>query len=157
MRSSLFDYEWQFLTQMITRIHYTASYEELCRLLLEDQLPTLIPFDRAVVFQTGRQNGQGTVAAPYTVGMPNDPKKNPFLDRAVIPRWSQFIMAPHSTVFLQSDLIAAGSHRRRGLAPFRYLPEHLGAVPPLLGAGGYHPVPRPPAGAGGAVPGAGQG
>ena len=41
MRSSLFDYEWQFLTQMITRIHYTASYEELCRLLLEDQLPTL--------------------------------------------------------------------------------------------------------------------
>ena len=79
----------------------------LCRLLLEDQLPTLIPFDRAVVFQTGRQNGQGTVAAPYTVGMPNDPKKNPFLDRAVIPRWSQFIMAPHSTVFLQSDLIAA--------------------------------------------------
>ena len=22
MRSSLFDYEWQFLTQMITRIHY---------------------------------------------------------------------------------------------------------------------------------------
>lgn len=107
MRSSLFDYEWQFLTQMITRIHYTASYEELCRLLLEDQLPTLIPFDRAVVFQTGRQNGQGTVAAPYTVGMPNDPKKNPFLDRAVIPRWSQFIMAPHSTVFLQSDLIAA--------------------------------------------------
>lgn len=26
MRSSLFDYEWQFLTQMITRIHYTASY-----------------------------------------------------------------------------------------------------------------------------------
>lgn len=29
MRSSLFDYEWQFLTQMITRIHYTASYEEL--------------------------------------------------------------------------------------------------------------------------------
>lgn len=78
MRSSLFDYEWQFLTQMITRIHYTASYEELCRLLLEDQLPTLIPFDRAVVFQTGRQNGQGTVAAPYTVGMPNDPKKNPF-------------------------------------------------------------------------------
>ena len=77
------------------------------RLLLEDQLPTLIPFDRAVVFQTGRQNGQGTVAAPYTVGMPNDPKENPFLDRAVIPRWSQFIMAPHSTVFLQSDLIAA--------------------------------------------------
>ena len=107
MRSSLFDYEWQFLTQMITRIHYTASYEELCRLLLEDQLPTLIPFDRAVVFQTGRQNGQGTVAVPYTVGMPNDPKENPFLDRAVIPRWSQFIMAPHSTVFLQSDLIAA--------------------------------------------------
>ena len=95
MRSSLFDYEWQFLTQMITRIHYTASYEELCRLLLEDQLPTLIPFDRAVVFQTGRQNGQGTVTAPYTVGMPNDPKENPFLDRAVIPRWSQFIMAPH--------------------------------------------------------------
>ena len=139
MRSSLFDYEWQFLTQMITRIHYTASYEELCRLLLEDQLPTLIPFDRAVVFQTGRQNGQGTVAAPYTVGMPNDPKENPFLDRAVIPRWSQFIMAPHSTVFLQSDLIAAED------------------VPPLLGAGGYHPVPRPPAGAGGAVPGAGQG
>lgn len=41
MRSSLFDYEWQFLTQMITRIHYTASYEELCRLLLEDQLPPL--------------------------------------------------------------------------------------------------------------------
>ena len=35
MRSSLFDYEWQFLTQMITRIHYTASYEELCRLLLQ--------------------------------------------------------------------------------------------------------------------------
>ncbi len=82
MRSSLFDYEWQFLTQMITRIHYTASYEELCRLLLEDQLPTLIPFDRAVVFLTGRQNGQGTVAAPYTVGMPNDPKKNPFFGPA---------------------------------------------------------------------------
>ena len=101
MRSSLFDYEWQFLTQMITRIHYTASYEELCRLLLEDQLPTLIPFDRAVVCQTGRQNGQGTVAAPYTVGMPNDPKKNPFLDRAVIPRWSQFIMEPHSPVIMR--------------------------------------------------------
>ena len=152
MRSSLFDYEWQFLTQMITRIHYTASYEELCRLLLEDQLPTLIPFDRAVVFQTGRQNGQGTVAAPYTVGMPNDPKENPFLDRAVIPRWSQFIMAPHSTVFLQSDLIAAEDWLHSDI--YRNI---LGAVPPLLGAGGYHPVPRPPAGAGGAVPGAGQG
>ena len=72
MRSSLFDYEWQFLTQMITRIHYTACYEELCRLLLEDQLPTLIPFDRAVVFQTGRQNGQGTVCLLYTSPSPRD-------------------------------------------------------------------------------------
>lgn len=107
MRSSLFDYEWQFLTQMITRIHYAPTYEELCRLLLEDQLPALIPFDRAVVFQTGRQNGQGTVSTPYTVGMPNDLKSNPFLNRDVIPRWSQFIMTPHSTVFLQSELIAA--------------------------------------------------
>ena len=43
MRSSLFDYEWQFLTQMITRIHYTASYEELCRLLLE--APDLLLLD----------------------------------------------------------------------------------------------------------------
>ncbi len=48
MRSSLFDYEWQFLTQMITSIHYAPTYEELCRLLLEDQLPALIPFDLPV-------------------------------------------------------------------------------------------------------------
>ena len=105
MRSTLFDYEWQFLTQMITRIHYAPTYEELCRLMLEDQLPALIPFDRAVVFQTARQGGQGTISCPYACRMEPDPKKNPFLNRQVIPRWSQFIMAPHSNVFLQSDII----------------------------------------------------
>lgn len=125
MRSPLFDYEWQFLIQMVTRIHYTSTYEELCQLLLEDQLPALIPFSRAVVFQTARKEGQGVICEPYPVRFISGSDKNPFLSRKVIPLWSQFIMVPHSTVFLQSDLIASQNWEQTDLYKEVWAPSRL--------------------------------
>lgn len=121
MRSPLYDYEWQFLIQMVTRIHYATTYEDLCRLLLEDQLPALIPFRRAVIFQTARQEGQGILREPYSVKL----NKTPFLNRQVIPLWSQFIMAPHSTAFLQSDLIAAQNWEKTDVYQQIWAPSHI--------------------------------
>ena len=49
MSSALFDYEWQFLVQMIMRITYCENYTEACETLLR-QLRTLIPYNSAIAF-----------------------------------------------------------------------------------------------------------
>ena len=44
--AKLLDYEWKFLLQLVPRIDATETYEETCRVLME-QLQTVLPFDRA--------------------------------------------------------------------------------------------------------------
>ena len=104
MSSTLFDYEWQFLLQMVTRINYCVTYEETCETILQ-QMRTLIPFYSGVIFRTERENGMAVVGSPIT-SEPSDAKTDDsFFTDGDYPHWSEFIMAPYSTVFRQSDLI----------------------------------------------------
>ena len=105
MSSALFDYEWQFLVQMIMRITYCDNYAEACETLLR-QLRTLIPYNSATIFRTGRKDGQATVSNPISLDTPNAKSDNITFMNGEYPRWSEFIMSPYSMVFRQSDIIA---------------------------------------------------
>lgn len=105
MSSALFDYEWQFLVQMITRITYCDTYNEVCDTLLR-QIRTLIPYNSATIFRTGRKDGQAVVSDPISVELNNNRADHIAFMNGEYPRWSEFIMSPYSIVFRQSDLIA---------------------------------------------------
>lgn len=107
MSSALFDYEWQFLVQMLTRIFTCETYNEACDTLLR-QLRTLIPYSAATIFRTGRRDGQTVVSDPISVETNSKKIDNLAFMTGEYPRWSEFIMAPYSMVFRQSDLIAPG-------------------------------------------------
>ncbi|MCF0120131.1 MAG: helix-turn-helix transcriptional regulator [Oscillospiraceae bacterium] len=104
MSSTLFDYEWQFLLQMVTRINYCATYEETCETILQ-QMRTLIPFYSGIIFRTDRDNGVAVVGSPITSEPADSKSDESFFLEGDYPHWSEFIMAPYSTVFRQSDLI----------------------------------------------------
>lgn len=106
MSTALFDYEWQFLVQMIMRITYSENYTEACETLLR-QLRTLIPYSAATIFKTDRKDGQAIVSDPISLdnGSNADADNIKFMN-GEYPHWSQFILAPYSMVFRQSDIIA---------------------------------------------------
>ena len=105
MSTALFDYEWQFLIQLISRVNYCENYNETCETLLQ-QLKTLIPYSTAVAFRTGRENGQAVIGSPISYDVDNKKADHSRFINGDYPRWSEFIMAPYSMVFRQSDLIA---------------------------------------------------
>jgi len=104
MSSTLFDYEWQFLIQMISRVNYSESYNDTCNMLLQ-QMKTLIPFNSAVVFQASRKNGDVILKNPVSTEPVNDEQDHDFFTQGNYPHWNEFIMAPYSIVFRQSDII----------------------------------------------------
>jgi len=105
MSSTLFDYEWQFLIQMITRINYCWTYQETCNTFLQ-QMHTLVPFQSGVVFQADRDNGQVILTNPISTEMLDDKSDHDFFIEGNYPHWDEFIMSPFSSVFRQSDIIS---------------------------------------------------
>jgi len=105
MSATLFDYEWQFLIQMISRVNYSETYNDTCNTLLQ-QMKTLIPFHTAIVFQASRKNGDVVLKNPVTTEQ-IDEQDHDFFTRGNYPHWNEFIMAPYSIVFRQSDIIPA--------------------------------------------------
>jgi len=105
MSLTLFDYEWQFLIQMITRINYSWTYPETCDTFLQ-QMRTLIPYQTGVVFQADRENGSVILTNPVTTEMVDDKSDHDFFIEGNYPHWDEFIMAPFSSVFRQSDIIS---------------------------------------------------
>jgi len=107
MSSTLFDYEWQFLFQMSTRINYCGSYNDLGNTFLQ-QMRTLIPFSAGVIFQAGRSNGHAVLTNPISTEPVNDSSDHAFFIEGRYPHWDEFIMSPYSSVFRQSDIIPPG-------------------------------------------------
>jgi len=107
MSSTLFDYEWQFLIQMTTRINYCETYTEICNTFLQ-QVRTLIPYSVGVVFQAGRENGRVTLTNPISTEYHDDRLSHNFFIEGKYPRWDEFVMLPYSSVFRQSDIIQPG-------------------------------------------------
>ena len=111
MSSTLFDYEWQFLIQMITRINYCSTYQETCNTFLQ-QIRTLIPHQAGVVFQAGRENGRVVLNNPISTEQIDDKSGHDFFIEGEYPHWEEFIMALYSSVFRQSDIIPPGKWER---------------------------------------------
>ena len=107
LSSTLFDYEWQFLVQMVTRINYCSTYTETCETLLQ-QIKTLIPFHSGIIFRTERDDGIAKVGNPITSEPADSKTDDTFFTDGDYPHWSEFIMAPYSSIFRQSDLIPPG-------------------------------------------------
>lgn len=107
MSSTLFDYEWQFLIQMTTRINYCTTYHETCNTLLQ-QILTLIPHQIGLVFQAGRENGRVVLNNPISTERIDDRSGHNFFIEGKYPHWDEFIMLPYSSVFRQSDIIPPG-------------------------------------------------
>jgi DNA-binding CsgD family transcriptional regulator len=105
LSSTLFDYEWQFLLQMVSRINYSETYTETCDTILQ-QMRTLIPFQTGIIFQTSRENGRVTLSHPVSTEPVDDSSDHAFFTEGNYPHWNEFIMAPYSIVFRQSDIIA---------------------------------------------------
>lgn len=124
MSNALFDYEWQFLIQLISRVTYCSNYNETCETLLQ-QLKTLIPFNTAVVFRTGRENGQAVIGNPISYDVDNKSADHSRFINGDYPRWSEFIMASYSMVFRQSDLIAPAKWDRTRVYRDIWLPQNI--------------------------------
>lgn len=107
MSSALFDYEWQFLIQMTTRIHYCGTYSETCNTFLQ-QIRTLIPYSVGVVFQAGRENGRVLLTSPISTEHHDDKSSHNFFIEGKYPHWDEFVMLPYSSAFRQSDIIQPG-------------------------------------------------
>ncbi len=105
MSSTLFDYEWQFLLQMVTRINYCETYTDTCDTILQ-QMRTLIPFQTGILFQAERENGRVKLGQPVSTEAVDDSNDHAFFTEGNYPHWNEFIMAPYSIVFRQSDIIA---------------------------------------------------
>ncbi|MDR1217109.1 MAG: helix-turn-helix transcriptional regulator [Oscillospiraceae bacterium] len=104
MGSTLFDYEWQFLLQMVTRVNYCESYHETCNTLLQ-QMKTLIPYQTGIIFKAGRENGQAVLNMPVSNEPLDDSSDHAFFIEGNYPHWNEFILSPYSIVFRQSDII----------------------------------------------------
>ena len=105
MSSTLFDYEWQFLLQMVTRLYYCETYQELCDTLLQ-QIRTLIPYQTGIIFQASRENGLVKLSNPKSTEPVDDSSDHAFFMEGDYPHWNEFIMSPYSSVFRQSDIIS---------------------------------------------------
>ena len=104
MGSTLFDYEWQFLVQMTTRIYFCDTYPELSSIFLQ-QIHALIPYKNGVIFQTARENGHIALHNPVSNENVNDKTDHNFFIKGDYPHWDEFLMLPYSSVFRQSDII----------------------------------------------------
>jgi DNA-binding CsgD family transcriptional regulator len=120
--STLFDYEWQFLLQMISRINYSETYVETCNTILQ-QMKTLIPFQTGIVFQANRENGDVALMNPITTEHVNDEQDHDFFIEGNYPHWNEFIMAPYSSVFRQSDIIPPAKWERTRVYREVWLPK----------------------------------
>jgi len=105
--STLFDYEWQFLIQMTTRINYCETYPEVCSTFLQ-QIRTLVPYQSGVIFQAGRENGRVVLNNPVSTEQHDDRSSHDFFIEGKYPHWNEFVMLPYSSVFRQSDIIQPG-------------------------------------------------
>jgi DNA-binding CsgD family transcriptional regulator len=105
LSSTLFDYEWQFLLQMVSRINYSETYTETCDTILQ-QMRTLIPFQTGIIFQAARENGRALLNNPISTETLDDSSDHTFFTEGNYPHWNEFIMAPYSIVFRQSDIIS---------------------------------------------------
>jgi DNA-binding CsgD family transcriptional regulator len=108
----LFDYEWQFLLQMVTRIYYCETYRDTCVTILQ-QMKTLVPFQTGIIFRTGREDGRVTLDNPIsTSDGGDDATGHEFFMQGNYPHWNEFVMSPYSSVFRQSDLIPPAKWER---------------------------------------------
>jgi DNA-binding CsgD family transcriptional regulator len=105
LSSTLFDYEWQFLLQMVSRINYCETYTETCDTILQ-QMRTLVPYQTGILFQAGRENGRVKLSQPVSTESLDDTSDHAFFTEGNYPHWNEFIMAPYSIVFRQSDIIS---------------------------------------------------
>ena len=107
MNSTLFDYEWQYLIQLITRINGCPTYTETCNTYLQ-QIRALIPYDSGIIFQAGRDNGLIVLSNPHSTENLNDKSDHDHFIKGQYPHWDEFLMLPYSSVFRQSDIIPPG-------------------------------------------------
>lgn len=98
------EYEWKFMVQLVSRLYCCGDYAALCATLFQ-QLRTLVPFDLGVCFRTRREGGRALLSDP--VSSRPEQALSWFLE-GDYPRWAEFIMAPHSSIFQQSDLVSPG-------------------------------------------------
>ena len=91
---------------MVTRIYNSETYGDMCDTLLQ-QLKTLIPYNTGIIFQTGRENGHPVLFNPISTEHLDDSSAHNFFTEGAYPHWNEFIMAPYSMVFRQSDIITS--------------------------------------------------
>lgn len=123
MSSTLFDYEWQFLLQMITRVNYSETYNDTCNMLLQ-QIKTLIPYQTGIIFQAGREKGDVVLTNPITTEDLNDESDHSFFIEGNYPHWNEFVMSPYSIVFRQSDIIPTGKWEKTRVYREVWLPKN---------------------------------
>ena len=95
------EYEWKFLVQLVSRLYCCGDYGALCATLFL-QLRTLVPFELGVCFRTRREGGRVLLSNPVSSRPGQD--LSWFLE-GDYPRWTEFIMAPNSSIFQQSDMV----------------------------------------------------
>ena len=123
MSATLFDYEWQFLLQMVTRVNYCDSYSETCSMLLQ-QIKTLIPHQSGIIFQAGREKGDVVLTNPIATEYQSDKNDHNFFIEGNYPHWNEFIMSPYSIVFRQSDIIPASKWENTRVYREVWLPKN---------------------------------
>jgi DNA-binding CsgD family transcriptional regulator len=96
---------------MVSRINYSETYLETCNTILQ-QIKTLIPFQVGIIFQAERENGGAILSNPVSTESVNDDAGHTFFTEGNYPHWNEFVMAPYSIVFRQSDIISQAKWER---------------------------------------------
>lgn len=123
MSATLFDYEWQFLLQMVTRVNYCETYSDMCSMLLQ-QIKTLIPYQTGIIFQAAREKGDVVLTNPVSTEDTGDDNDHSFFLDGNYPHWNEFVMSPYSIVFRQSDIIPASKWEKTRVYREVWLPKN---------------------------------
>lgn len=104
MKNVLTDKEWEYLLQIIYRVNQCSHYEEFA-LLAMNQIRTLIPFQKARMARSERNDGRIFQYDPVCINPPGkDFDESIYTNGGYRSPWYEYLFYPWSSAFRYSDI-----------------------------------------------------
>lgn len=125
MRTTISDREFTFISQMIYRINSQTDYESVCRITLQ-QLASIIPLRKGLIFQIREENNQLVYRNPVTLDPPGLVyDENTFMGGGYRSDWLLNVWYPWSSAFRSTDIRDEEAFRSSKLYWDVYAPQNI--------------------------------
>lgn len=125
MRCTICDREFSFISQMIYRINSQNDYESVCRMTLQ-QLESIIPFRKGLIFQITEENNQLVYRHPVTLDPPGLVyDENTFMCGEYRSDWLLNVWYSWSSAFRSTDIRDEETFRSSRLYWDVYAPQDI--------------------------------